>query len=55
MTEMVGQVLADNQPMLAFVRRLGFSVRRTPGEEDVVEARLSLEQPETVDVSPKLL
>ena len=50
-SEIVGQVLADNQPMLAFVRRLGFSVRRTPGEEDVVEARLALEQPETVAVS----
>ena len=50
-SEIVGQVLADNQPMLAFVRRLGFSVRRTPGEEDVVEARLSLEQPETVEAS----
>jgi acetyltransferase len=35
-------VLSDNAPMLAFVRRLGFRVRRTPGEEDVVEARLSL-------------
>jgi acetyltransferase len=40
--EVVGQVLSDNAPMLAFVRRLGFRVRRTPGEEDVVEARLSL-------------
>ena len=47
MAEIVGQVLSDNQPMLAFVRRLGFSVRRLPGEEDVVEARLPL-QPEEV-------
>ncbi len=38
----VGQVLADNAPMLAFVRHLGFSLRRTPEEPDVVEARLSL-------------
>jgi acetyltransferase len=42
LADIVGQVLADNQPMLAFVRRLGFSIRRTPGEEDVVEARMSL-------------
>ena len=38
--EMVGQVLADNAPMLAFVRHLGFSVKRMPEEPDVVEARL---------------
>ena len=38
--ELVGQVLADNVPMLAFVRRLGFSVRRVPNELDVMEARL---------------
>ncbi len=41
--EIVGQVLADNAPMLAFVRHLGFSVRRAPQEPEVVEARLSLE------------
>jgi acetyltransferase len=41
--EIVGQVLADNAPMLAFVRHLGFSVRRMPAEPDVVEARLALE------------
>jgi acetyltransferase len=38
--EMVGQVLADNAPMLAFVRHLGFTVKRMPEEPDVVEARL---------------
>jgi acetyltransferase len=38
--EVVGQVLADNAPMLAFVRRLGFGVQRLPEEPDVVEARL---------------
>jgi acetyltransferase len=42
MTEMTGQVLADNHPMLGFVRRLGFSLHRSPGEEDLVEARISL-------------
>ena len=34
-----GQVLADNAPMLAFVKRLGFTTRRSPEDEDVVEAR----------------
>ncbi len=42
MTAVVGQVLADNAPMLAFVRHLGFSVRRLPEEPDVMEARLEL-------------
>jgi acetyltransferase len=39
----VGLVLADNAPMQAFVRRLGFSIRRMLDEPDVVEARLVLE------------
>jgi len=43
LAEIAGQVLADNAPMLAFVRQLGFSVRRLPEEPDVVEARLILE------------
>ncbi len=42
MAAVVGQVLADNAPMLAFVRHLGFSVRRLPEEPDVMEARLAL-------------
>jgi acetyltransferase len=42
--EVVGQVLADNAPMLAFVRRLGFRVQRLPEEPDVVEARLAVGQ-----------
>ncbi len=42
MREMVGLVLSDNAPMLAFVRRLGFSVKRVVGEPDIVEARLGL-------------
>ncbi len=37
-----GQVLSDNARMLAFVRRLGFGLKRDPAEPDVVEARLSL-------------
>ncbi len=38
MTEMVGQVLAENAPMLAFMRKLGAAIRRLPDEPDVVEA-----------------
>ena len=37
-----GQILADNQPMLGFVRHLGFAVRYLPDESDVVEAVLDL-------------
>jgi acetyltransferase len=40
--EIVGQVLADNAPMLAFVRSLGFTVRRCPEDEEVYEARMTL-------------
>lgn len=39
--EIVGQILADNAPMLAFIRRLGFTVRRMPDEPDIMEAKLS--------------
>jgi len=42
MGEVVGQVLADNHPMLAFVRRLGFSVQHMAEEPDVMEVRLAL-------------
>ena len=42
LAEVVGQVLADNAPMLAFVRRLGFVLHRMPEEPDVMEARLTL-------------
>ena len=38
----VGQVLAENAPMLAFMRRLGFSLRRLPDDPEVVEASLEL-------------
>ncbi len=38
----VGSVLADNAPMLAFVRHLGFSLRRSPEDEDVFEASMPL-------------
>ena len=41
-SDIVGQVLADNQPMLAFIRRLGFTLQRMPGQSDVVEAHLRI-------------
>ena len=41
--EVVGQVLADNAPMLAFCRALGFTVRRLPEEPDALEARRRLD------------
>jgi acetyltransferase len=39
--EITGQILADNTRMLAFVRRLGFTIHRIPSETDIVEARLT--------------
>ena len=45
MTAVVGQVLAENAPMLAFVRRMGFALRRMPDEPEVVEARIDLPPP----------
>ncbi len=38
----VGQILADNTPMLAFIRHLGFSVHRMPDDPEVMEAVLEL-------------
>jgi len=40
--EMVGQILSDNAPMLAFIRRLGFDVHRLRDDPEVMEARLPL-------------
>ena len=42
MTGITGQVLADNAPMLAFMRRLGFAVTRLPDEPEVVEVSKGL-------------
>ena len=42
LAEVVGQVLAENAPMLAFARHLGFSLRRMPEEPEVIEVRLPL-------------
>ncbi len=38
MTSITGQVLAENAPMLAFMRRMGATIRRLPDEPDVMEA-----------------
>jgi acetyltransferase len=37
-----GQVLADNRPMIGFVKALGFSLRRSPDDDEVMEARIAL-------------
>jgi acetyltransferase len=42
LVEIAGQVLAENAPMLAFIRKLGFTIHHLPDEPDVVEARLLL-------------
>lgn len=42
MTGITGQVLAENAPMLAFMRRMGFAVARLPDEPDVVEVSKGL-------------
>ena len=42
MTRVTGQVLSENAPMLAFMRRMGFTVARLPDEPDVVEVSISL-------------
>ncbi len=39
--EITGQILADNAPMLAFIRKLGFTVTHMPDEPDIMEAKLS--------------
>jgi acetyltransferase len=38
--EITGQILADNAPMLAFIKRLGFVLSRMPDEPDILEAKL---------------
>lgn len=40
--EIQGQILADNAPMLAFIKRLGFSVQPLPDEPDMKAAKLAL-------------
>jgi acetyltransferase len=40
--DIVGDILADNHSMLAFVRHLDFTLSHRPNEGDVVEARLRI-------------
>ncbi len=42
LVHITGQVLADNAPMLAFVRHRGFTLHRRAEEADVFEAKLAL-------------
>jgi acetyltransferase len=42
LAEITGQILADNAPMLSFIRHLGFSVHRMVDDPEVMEARLPL-------------
>ena len=40
--QVLGQILADNHPMLAFIRHLGFSLHRLPDDPEIIEATLVL-------------
>jgi acetyltransferase len=42
MSEVEGTVLAENRPMIAFVRALGFAVRPSPEDGEVMVARKRL-------------
>jgi acetyltransferase len=42
LTAIIGQVLADNAPMLGFMRALGFTLHQMVGEPGVMEVRLEL-------------
>ena len=41
-TEITGQILADNAPMLGFIKRLGFITTRSRDEPEIMEAHLVL-------------
>jgi acetyltransferase len=41
-TELVGHVLADNKPMLAFVEKLGYTLTRSPEDPEIMLARKPL-------------
>jgi acetyltransferase len=52
LTEVVGQILSDNHPMLAFIRHMGFTVRRMADDPEVMEAKLLL-QPSAPEAAPQ--
>jgi acetyltransferase len=37
-----GQVLADNRPMIGFISALGFTLKRSPDDDEVMDARIEL-------------
>jgi acetyltransferase len=51
--EIVGQVLADNAPMLALVRRLGFTLHRAQDDETVVDVRRAVNCADPVQPPPR--
>lgn len=40
--QLVGQILADNHPMLSFIRHLGFTLHRMQDDPEVIKAKLAL-------------
>jgi len=38
----IGDILAENTPMLAFVENLGFTLSHSTTDTDIIQARLSL-------------
>ena len=42
-TEICGEILAENTNMLLFARNLGFTLRHLPADPEIVEARLVLD------------
>ncbi len=43
--QITGQIFAENRPMIAMCRELGFRIRTNPEERDVLEATLTLANP----------
>lgn len=41
-TELLGHILADNAPMLAFIQHLGFTLNRNLEDPEIMEARMRL-------------
>jgi acetyltransferase len=50
--EVVGEILAENAPMLDLARFLGFRLRHLPADPTVIEARMTLLPPAAESVAP---
>lgn len=50
--EVVGEILAENAPMLDLARFLGFRLRHLPADPTVIEARMTLLPPAAEAVAP---